>query len=58
MSRNVFMILYGVVHIAKGLALILSLGFYHPDWVHRASLAYARYRYKHGDWKPRNLDER
>ncbi len=40
--RNLWMMLYGFAHIAQGVALILSLGFWNPPLAERASMALAR----------------
>ena len=41
--NNLWMMFYGLAHLAQGLALILSLGFWNPHLAQRASLAFARW---------------
>ena len=41
--RNLWMMFYGLAHIAQGVALVLSLGFWNPPFAERASMGYARW---------------
>lgn len=44
MIERLWMILYGLAHIATGLVLVLSLGAYSPRLHEKTSMAMARYR--------------